>query len=269
MLTLDRRLDHDGRSIAWGVMGEGPPLVMIHGTPFSSQVWRRVAPWLARRFRLHYFDLMGYGASDRGPGDVSLGVQNGVLAALWRHWGLGSAHVLAHDFGGATALRGHLLDGLPFASLVIFDAVVLRPWGSPFVTHMRDHEPAFAGLPDYAHRALLAAYLQGAAHHPLTDRALQIYMQPWLGDPGQAAFYRQIAQMDMRWTDQIAPLLRQVDFPVQVLWGENDAWLPLEQGRALAGLISDRPLITVPDCGHLMQDDAPEAILAAITELTG
>lgn len=267
MLLLDHSLDVGGRKVAWGTMGEGPPLVLIHGTPFSSQVWTRLALWLARRFRLHYFDLMGYGASDRGPGDVSLGVQNGVLAALWRAWGLGPAHVLAHDFGGATALRGLLLDALPYASLTLFDAVALSPWGSPFVAHVRQHEAAFAGLPDYAHRALLSAYLQGAAFRPLTEDRLAIYRTPWLGDPGQAAFYRQIAQMDMRWTDEILPRLGRQDFPVQVLWGERDDWLPLAQGEALAQLISDRPLIRVPDCGHLMQDDAPEAIIAAMESL--
>lgn len=237
MLALDQALDFRGRRIAWGVMGEGAPLVMVHGTPFSSQVWRRIAPVLARHYRVHYFDLLGYGASDQGPGDVSLGVQNEVLAALWQHWGLESAHMLAHDFGGATALRAQVLNGLPFASLTIFDAVTLSPWGSPFVAHTRKHEAAFAGLPDYAHRALVSAYLQGAVSRPMSPEALAIHLSPWLGDPGQGAFYRQIAQMDMRWTEQVVPKLGPMPFPVQVLWGEDDNWLPIAQGEALAALI--------------------------------
>src|SRR5690348_4071559 len=138
LLTLDRRYSFRGQSVAWGSIGEGPPLVLVHGTPFSSQVWRRIAPLLARRWRVLYFDLLGYGQSAMAEGqDVSLGIQDLLLAELFRHWELERPDMLCHDFGGATALRGHLLGGLPYASLMIFDAVALAPWGSPFVAHVR------------------------------------------------------------------------------------------------------------------------------------
>ena len=105
-LALPHRLDHRGDAVAWGRLGSGPPLVLIHGTPFSSQVWRRIVPWLAHRWTVHWFDLLGYGQSDERAGqDVSLGAQNGLLAALFDEWGLGRPTVLAHDIGGATALR--------------------------------------------------------------------------------------------------------------------------------------------------------------------
>ena len=265
MLTLDRMHDFEGRRIAWGTTGEGPPLVLIHGTPFSSQVWRRIAPWLASRWKVHYFDLAGYGLSEMAEGqDVSLAVQNRLLASLFRHWELDRPDVLCHDFGGATALRGYYLDGLRYRSLTIFDAVALSPWGSPFVAHVRKHEGAFAGLPAYAHDALLRAYIQGAAFKPLSDEALAVHMAPWQGETGQAGFYRQIAQMDQRHTDEVEPLYAPLDCPVQVLWGEEDAWIPVETGERLAACISTRPLIRVPSAGHLLQEDAAEAVVAAM-----
>lgn len=264
MLTLNHRYTFDGRAVAWGCMGEGPPLVLIHGTPFSSQVWRRIAPLLARRWTVHWFDLLGYGQSDRSAGDVSLGVQNRLLASLFANWGFERPDVLAHDFGGATALRAYFLDGLRYRSLTIFNAVALAPWGSPFVAHVRRHEAAFAGLPAYAQDALLRAYIQAAAHRPLTEDALAIYMALWQGEVGQAAFYRQIAQMDQRFTDEVEPLYQPLDCPVTVLWGEEDAWMPVSQGERLARLISTEPLVRVPDAGHLVQEDAPEVLVAAM-----
>lgn len=267
MLALDHRQSFDGHQVAWGRIGSGPPLVLIHGTPFSSQVWRRIAPHLARRWTVHYFDLLGYGASEMPDGDVSLGVQNRLLASLLAAWRIDRPDVLCHDFGGATALRGYFLDGLSYRSLTIFNAVALAPWGSPFVAHVRQHEAAFAGLPAYAHDALLRAYLQGAAHRPLGEEALRIYMTPWEGETGQAAFYRQIAQMDQRYTDEVQGLYKPLDCPVRVLWGEEDGWIPVAKGEELAGLIDSEPLIRVPDAGHLVQEDAPETIVAAMLTL--
>ncbi|GGK33831.1 alpha/beta fold hydrolase [Salinarimonas ramus] len=269
-LPTPHRFVHEGRSVAWGSAGEdgigASPLVLVHGTPFSCQVWRRIAPWLASNRKVYWFDLLGYGSSAMTPGaDVSLGVQNGVLAALVREWGLtADLEVLAHDFGGATVLRAMLLDGLPVSKLTLVDPVAIAPWGSPFVQHVRVHEPAFAGLPDYAHEAMLRAYIAGAAHRPLSAEALDVHARPWLGAAGKPAFYAQIAQMDQRYTDEIEPMLGRLDLPVTLLWGEADAWIPFSQGERLAGMIPGARLVPVPGAGHLVQEDAPEAILAAM-----
>lgn len=265
MLDLPNTAIIEGNAVRWGRIGNGPPLVAIHGTPFSSQVWRRIVPQIADRRTVYYFDLVGYGLSEMRAGqDVSLAVQNRVLAALFAEWGLERPDVLAHDFGGATALRAYYLNGLRYASLTIFDAVALAPWGSPFVQHVRRHEAAFTGMPDYMHKALLCAYLQTAACQPLSEDALSIYSAPWLGPVGQPAFYRQIAQMDQRYTDEVEARYDRLDCPVTVLWGLKDDWIPYEKGKALAATISDRALIPVPEAGHLLQEDRPEAVVAAV-----
>ncbi|TCP38659.1 alpha/beta fold hydrolase [Rhodovulum marinum] len=259
----------DGQEIATRVMGQGPALVLIHGTPFSSHAWHRIAPVLAVRHTVYMYDLLGYGASAKPAGDVSLGVQNGVLAGLFAHWQLDAPGVIAHDFGGATALRAHLLDGLDYDRLLLIDPVALRPWGSPFVAHVRHHEAAFAGLPEDMHRAMLAAYLRTASHAGLTDAALAPYLAPWLGAAGQAAFYRQIAQMDMAFTDEAEPLYPSLRCPVRLLWGEQDGWIPVVTGDRLAQTLPGCRLVRVPGAGHLVQEDAPEAILAAALDFFG
>lgn len=270
MLDLPYTSVIEGNAVRWGKCGSGAPLVAIHGTPFSSQVWRRVVPHLVDRRTVYYFDLVGYGQSEmRESQDVSLAVQNKVLAALFEEWGLSRPDVLAHDFGGATALRAYYLNGLRYSSLTIFDAVALTPWGSPFVQHVRQHEAAFAGMPDYMHQALLRAYLQTAACNPLSDEAMQVYSSPWLGAVGQAAFYRQIAQMDEKFTREVQDRYGAMDCPVTVLWGQEDAWIPFEKGKTLAGLISDQPCLLVQNSGHLMQEDRPEAVVAAVLKQIG
>ena len=102
----------------------------------------------------------------------------------------------------------------------------------------------------------------------LSDEELQPYVAPWLGPVGQPAFYRQIAQMDERYTDEIEAALPGIGCPVNILWGEADEWIPVAQARKLQSMIPGAVLDTVPRSGHLMQEDAPEAILAAIHKLT-
>src|ERR1700755_919394 len=93
------------QTVRYNGTGNGPPLVLIHGTPFSSYVWHRIAPHLARSRTVYVYDLLGYGQSEQRDGqDVSLGVQNELLAELLAHWKLASPDVIAHDFGGATSL---------------------------------------------------------------------------------------------------------------------------------------------------------------------
>ncbi|CAB3803822.1 hypothetical protein LMG28614_05895 [Paraburkholderia ultramafica] len=252
------------QTVRYNVTGNGAPLVLIHGTPFSSYVWHRIAAHLAQTRTVHYYDLLGYGQSEQRDGqDVSLGIQNVLLAELLAHWKLKNPDVIAHDFGGATSLRAHLLDGCEYRSLTLIDPVAVAPWGSPFVRHVRDHGEAFAGLPPYIHEAVVKAYVRGAIAREIPDDELAPYVTPWLGATGQAAFYRQIAQMDQRYTDEVEARYPRVRCPVQILWGEQDQWIPLERGRQLAAAIPAARFQAVPEAGHLMQEDAPEAIVAA------
>ena len=70
----------------------GTPVVLVHGTPFSSYVWRRVVPALAETMRVYAFDLPGYGSSEKREGqDVSLAAQGRVLSGLLDHLGLDKA----------------------------------------------------------------------------------------------------------------------------------------------------------------------------------
>ena len=57
---LRESFEYRGDRVAYNVFGEGPPVVLVHGTPFSSYVWRRLAPALAQNYKVHVFDLLGY-----------------------------------------------------------------------------------------------------------------------------------------------------------------------------------------------------------------
>jgi pimeloyl-ACP methyl ester carboxylesterase len=111
---------------------------------------------------------------------------------------------------------------------------------------------------------IVPAYIRGAIKREIPDHELAPYVQPWLGDPGQAAFYRQIAQMDERYTREVEGLYPTIRCPVQILWGEDDQWIPIERGQALHQMIPGSRFQAIANAGHLVQEDAPEAIVAAL-----
>jgi pimeloyl-ACP methyl ester carboxylesterase len=266
--VLRERFATDAGEIAWDRLGdEGPAVVMVHGTPWSSWTWRRVAPRLAERFTVYVFDLLGFGASDQRRGqDVSLAAHGARLAALLEFWGLDRPAVIAHDIGGATALRAHLLHHRRVAALALVDVVALAPWGTPFYRLVRDHHAVFEQLPATIHEGVLRAYVGTAQPRPLDRDVEDSLIAPWLGPSGQPAFYRQIAHGDQRHTDDIAPLLDKITAPTLIVWGEADPWLPAADGAELAERIPGAQLALLPTAGHLVQEDEPDELTRLLAE---
>lgn len=268
--TLSQRLEWRGRTVAWDRIGSGPPVVLLHGTPWSSVLWRPIADVLAKRWTVYLWDMPGYGQSSMTPDhDVDLGTQGELFAHLLATWDLPSPHVVAHDLGGAVALRARLLHGARYASLCLVDVVALSPWGSPFFQLVQKHAGVFAQLPPAVHRGVIEAYVRGASHRGLRDDELQELVAPWLTAEGQAAFYRQIAQADERFTDEVEPRYATLTEPVHVVWGSEDTWIPLDRADRLAATITHASLTTIAGAGHLVHRDAPEALTAEIAAWLG
>jgi pimeloyl-ACP methyl ester carboxylesterase len=257
----------EGREVAWARAGSGPPVVFCHGTPWSSRTWAPYAEALAERYTVHLWDLPGYGRSSKDPAhDVHAGVHARVLRALLDHWGLERPHVVAHDLGGLVALRAHLVEGAAYASLFLVDVVAIGPSGSPFFRFVQEHRGVLAGLPAYVHEAVVRAYVAGAAHRPLPPSVLDALVEPWLGELGQPAFYRQVEDYDLALLDANEAALPGLRVPTRILWGVEDTWIPIETGRRLAALVPHAELTEVPGAGHLVQHDAPVALATALSE---
>ncbi|RYP83076.1 alpha/beta hydrolase [Nocardioides guangzhouensis] len=240
--------------------------MFCHGTPWSSALWRPCAEALAPSVTTYLWDMPGYGLSSKDPEHrVSLDVQGELFADLLRHWDLPDPHVVAHDVGGAVALRAHLLHGAAYRSLALVDVVALSPWGSDFFRLVRENADVLAALPGAVHEGALRAYIAGASHRGVRPEAMDELVAPWLGASGQPAFYRQVAQADEAHTDEVEPLYPTIGLPVLVVWGREDAWIPVDRAHRLAGLVPGARLELVDGAGHLIQLDRPEALAAALT----
>lgn len=250
----------------------GRDVVLCHGTPWSASVWAHVAATLAADRRVLLWDMPGYGRSEIGPQvPVDLATQMGRLRRLLDVLGIERPHVVAHDIGGAVALGAHLLRGQDLASLMLWDPVVLEPWGSPFFRLVAENAGVFASLPPRLHRALVREYISGAAGGeagaPLDAAVLEQLVEPWTTPEGISGFYRQIAALTPAHTRPVARSLGSVRCPVAIGWGEEDPWIPVEQADRLAAALPGRPTPRLlPGVGHLAPFEAPRAVAEAVRQ---
>src|SRR5664279_5473247 len=100
-----RELTLHGHRVAYRQAGSGPVLVLIHGITADSSTWRRVMPYLARRFTVIAPDLIGHGHSAKPKGDYSLGAHASSVRDLLLALGHDRASFLGHSLGGGIAMQ--------------------------------------------------------------------------------------------------------------------------------------------------------------------
>lgn len=265
---LPESVEVDGGTVRWARLGTGErSTVLVHGTPYSSLLWREIAPALAERQTVYVFDQLGYGRSEQAEGqDLTLAAQARRFAGLLRHWGLDTAArlptVVAGDIGGAVVLRALLLEGARYRAMTLFDCVSGGRWETGLFALIRAHHGVFEQLPGYAHEALVAAHLRNATHTGFRPGVLEAFLEPWRGAQGQAAYYRQYRQLAQTDTEPYEDRLSEIDVPVRLLWGREDRILPPEHGRWLHERLPGTELHWIDDAGHLLQEDAPARLLA-------
>ena len=269
-------------AIHWKSLGpdDAPPLVLIHGTPWSSRVWASYAKTLSNRFKVYLFDNAGYGQtkaaiSPSDPSDLSasLATQAAAFAALYHHcWKFAERdqvpHVIAHDYGGIITLRGNLLHDCAYASLLLIDVVAVTPFGSPFFRLVASNPDVFNAVHDSVFEGMIRGYIKDAYFKPLPQGVEDMIVEPWIkgGSQGQEAFIRQIVQTDQKDVEEVEHRLAEVGntIPVKVIWGAEDRWIPSTRGEKLASLIGARQLIQVEEAGHLILYDQPERLATEV-----
>ncbi|MBO2448048.1 alpha/beta hydrolase [Actinomadura barringtoniae] len=252
-----------GGEVAADVIGEGPPVVLTHGAPASSYLWREVARDLARTHTVHVWDLLGYGDS-RATELPTIDLQARTLAELVDHWGLKDPALVGHDIGGATTLRAHLVHQAPARRLALLDAAVLDPWITPFTLHMQRYQDAYRTMPHHVFDEIITTRLRTAAHNPMTPETLAAYHAPWSGDDGQQRWIDQVVGTTPDHTRDIAARLTQLNVPTLILWGDNDEWLEPATADRLAAAIPGARKATISGAGHFLPEDNPHDTAAAL-----
>lgn len=253
--------------------GQGSPVLLIHGFGASTFTWRHIAPALAERHRVIAVDLKGFGQSDK-PFDESYSVfdQAGLLAQLIEDQDLRNLTLVGHSFGGGVALVLALeADGRlkgRIKKLVLLDTIAYRQ-DIPVFFRMLD-TPVFSHLgvrmvppAMQARIALRIAYLDNSK---IGDEEVEMYAAPLRTAAGKHAIIHSARQIMPEGLEQIAERYRSITLPTLIAWCDHDRIVPLDVGLKLRRTLPNARLRIVESCGHLPQEEQPEATLALIQD---
>lgn len=279
-------IDCGGVTVHCRVGGDGPPLLMLHGYPQSHHTWHRVAPRLAEHFTCVVADLPGYGASsapeprhDNFP--YTKRAMGQAMARLMERLGLRRFAVLGHDRGARVAYRLALDQPERIERVGIVEVIPTWEMWARFNAEMalRTYHWTFlaqpAPLPERMIGADPAAYLdwtlaswaKGRTLEAFDPAALAAYRHAF-AQPARlramCADYRAGAGFDRAHDEADRAAGRRIRAPLHVVWASGG--FPAATGdpvgiwRAWAGQVSGTEI----DAGHFGQEEAPEAVLAAL-----
>ena len=261
-----RRAAVSGGELAYVDVGDGPAVLLLHGFPTSSYLWRREIWLLAQRMRVVAPDLLGYGESDKPPdADLSEPRQAGYVRELLHQLGIASLAVVGHDIGGGLAqilaLDG---DGPAVDALVLVDPVCFDAWPIEGVRMLQQATPDQISAA-FVEDVVRLTFDLGLRHRDrLTADDLQTYLAPWLAEP--AAFFRAARGITGGGLAGREPELRDLDIPTLILWGEEDPFLPVELAERLGDTVPGSTTGLLPGCSHFLMEDAPQTVGPLIYE---
>ncbi len=248
-----------GGEMAYLDEGDGPAVVLLHGFATSSFLWREFLPLLTGRFRVIAPDLLGSGDSACPPdAPLHIRAQAGYVGELLAHLGVDRYAVVGHASGGGVA-QLLALDHDGVDAMVLLDSVAFDGWPPQHVLEAQARLADMNGERSEAwvEAAIHAEFERGIRHRGrLTDDAVDEYVRPFRGPEGPERFARAIASLDGIGLAGREPDLERIDFPVLILWGEDDPFLPASLGERLNEAMPSSTLGLLPGCGHLLPEEA-------------
>lgn len=247
-------LDVGGAAIAFDDAGEGEPVLFLHGFPASRRLWAGVAPAVAQAgYRAIVPDLVGYGDSAPPEGaPLDMASQARWMLQLLDALGVARAAVVAHDVGSAAAQLMVASAPRRVRALAVLDGVHGAEWAMDAVASIQAWDPADA-------RRLFPVLARRLARGGPLREVLAAYE----GEAGGLRLIRAARDLDPRQTEHVGEALRASGVPALVVWGERDAFFPVDAvARPLAQLLRAR-LVLVPG-GHFTPIDCPREVAAEL-----
>jgi 2-hydroxymuconate-semialdehyde hydrolase len=253
--------------IAYIRKGQGPPILLLHGIPSSSYLWRDVIDPLSATFDVLAPDLLGYGDSDkRLDADLSIAAQARYMVAFMETIGIHQAAVIGHDIGGGVAQLMAVDEPDRVARLILIDSAVDNNWPVPVIARLK--EPAWdqimvnidlrKGLREGLEKGIVTA-------GRVTDEVVDEWTRPFQDLGGRRAYLRAARALNNRDLVGRSKHIEEIETPTLILWGANDAFLEPRWAEVLQHKFRNSTVEIIDPGGHFLPLDRPDAVVEAIT----
>lgn len=257
-------LDLDGLRLHYLEAGEGEPVLLLHGWPTSSFLWREVMPRIAEGNRVIALDLPGFGQSDK-PLDVSYSFRyfEGVLDAALDALGIESVGLAVHDLGGPVGLYWACRHPERLRRLAILNTLVYPEFSWAVVLFVSACKlPGLRSLMASPTGLRLAMQVGVADRACVTPEVVAGVQAPFGSRDSRRALLRAGGNLSPKGFREIAEKLPSLEVPVRIVYGERDRILP-DVAKTMARVKGDLPqaeITALADCGHFLQEDRPDEV---------
>jgi pimeloyl-ACP methyl ester carboxylesterase len=262
----------DGVRVHYQEVGEAkaPPMILIHGFAASNLVWSKVFLELAGTgFRVIAPDLPGYGYSGKPrQHEYTIARQAEIVTSFMGQLGIDRAVLVGSSYGAAIAATIALDHPTLVEKLVLVGAVtnnkptrylLMRLFSSPIIGDILS--PLVVGS-----RLLLRLRMKRVYDRHswvLDERRVEARHLPLRTRGAHRAIIRTVRRWDAERVSREAHLITQ---PTLLLWGDTDREVPLRDGERLHQEVPNSRLIVFRQCGHLPQEEYPQAFTKLILE---
>ncbi len=270
MIADLRSVEVGGLEVAYRELGSGPPVLLIHGWPTSSFLWREVMPPIAQRNRVVAIDLPGYGGSSK-PRDVRYDFEmyDRVLTGFADALGLSGLGLGVHDIGGPIGLHWLLANPQRFSRLALLNTLVYPELSLAAKAFLIGGKLPLVRELLTSDRGLALAMRAGIAKRERRTReVLDAVREPFQTRDEKAVLAAAGVGLTPAGLVEIARALPSLEIPVRIVYGERDRILP-DVAKTMARVARDLPqaeVTALPGCGHFLQEDDPHQVGAALAE---
>ena len=260
--------DIDGVRIHYQEKGTGTPLLLIHGFTSSVFSWKDVFEPLSKDFHVIAVDLKGFGFSGKPDGDYTRRGQANLVGHFLDHLKIDKVWLCGNSMGGDVSLNLAVQNPQRVAGLILIDSGGVKVEGSGSLA------PGYLLIPVVG-RVLTSLALRSDKlvregleksfydRSKITDDRVTAYYRPLQTRDGQLAALRARTQSN---EFPVEPELGKISAPALIIWGADDALIPLAAGRKMNSLIKNSKLVVFEKCGHLPQEEMPERVVDEITK---